>query len=253
MKKWPQLMARLYPSPWRRRYGAEFEALLEDRELKWRDVLDVFMGALKMQVSFWNARNITLVCGFAGLILATGGSFAIPNEYVSRAIMRVSFSGKTDPADQAGRISALISQALSRHSLSEIIQRRDLNLYMSDRERKPLEDVIEGMKDKGIKVDIRARSSESSTVTLSFAYDDPMVAQRTMSALITRMADAIFTAAKNSHDPTVAATLDLLDPASLPPAPSFPNRGLISFAGLAAGVVAGVGIAKMRSLRLARG
>jgi hypothetical protein len=244
MKKWLQLTARLYPSPWRRRYGAEFEALLEDRELKWRDVLDVFMGAVKMQVSLWNARNITLVCGFAGLILATGGSFAIPNEYVSRAIMQASFQEKTDPAEQADRISTLMGQVVSRHSLAEIIQRRDLNLYRRDRDRKPLEDVIEGMKDKGIKVDIHARSSESSTVTVSFAYDDPIVAQRTMSVLITRMVDANQVAARNARDPIKVSNLDLLDPPSLPPAPSFPNRGLISFAGLAAGVLAGAAVGK---------
>ncbi|HEY3839060.1 MAG TPA: hypothetical protein VGL72_20945 [Bryobacteraceae bacterium] len=245
MKKWLQLAARLYPSPWRRRYGAEFEALLDEGKLRWRDVPDVLLGAIKMQMAFWNPRNVTLACAFIGLVMATGASFAIPNEYVSRAVLRVRFPSTTTPAEQADRISALIGQMSSRSFLSQIIQRRDLNLYQKDREQKPLEDVIERMKDKGILVDIRAAGPRTSTLTVSFTYDDPIAAQRTMSVLITCLVDANQVAARNGHFRAVS-TLDLLDPATLPVAPVFPNRGLISFIGLALGVGTGLLLAILR-------
>lgn len=39
-------LVRLYPAPWRARYGEEFEALLESRRLTPLDALDVVRGAL---------------------------------------------------------------------------------------------------------------------------------------------------------------------------------------------------------------
>ena len=43
---------RLYPASWRRRYGIEFEALLEDTSLDWRDVLDVLLVLLGHKRTF---------------------------------------------------------------------------------------------------------------------------------------------------------------------------------------------------------
>ena len=43
MKQW---LVRLYPKAWRRRYGAEFEALLEQQALSLGAVVDILRGAL---------------------------------------------------------------------------------------------------------------------------------------------------------------------------------------------------------------
>jgi len=51
MKRAMKLLARLYPSSWRERYGAEFEALLEDTNPSAWDAIDVLWGALKMQLT----------------------------------------------------------------------------------------------------------------------------------------------------------------------------------------------------------
>ena len=41
---------RLYPAFWRARYEIEFDALLEDVDLGWRDLFDVLKGAGAMQI-----------------------------------------------------------------------------------------------------------------------------------------------------------------------------------------------------------
>lgn len=46
MKRLARWLARLYPRQWRARYGAEFDALLEDMNLTWRDVFGVALAAL---------------------------------------------------------------------------------------------------------------------------------------------------------------------------------------------------------------
>jgi hypothetical protein len=51
MKRTMRFLVWLYPSTWRKRYGAEFEALLEDATPSAQDAFDVFWGALKMQMT----------------------------------------------------------------------------------------------------------------------------------------------------------------------------------------------------------
>lgn len=43
-------LTRLYPRWWRERYGREFQTLLEDADLKWRDAIDVLLSAIEMKV-----------------------------------------------------------------------------------------------------------------------------------------------------------------------------------------------------------
>jgi hypothetical protein len=45
-----RLLLRLYPQAWRRRYGDEFESILEDRSLSPSDVVDVVQGAMDAHV-----------------------------------------------------------------------------------------------------------------------------------------------------------------------------------------------------------
>ena len=58
MKSIVRILARLYPASWRARYGAEFDALLEDVQPSTRQALDVFLGAMSMQMTTWNFGKI---------------------------------------------------------------------------------------------------------------------------------------------------------------------------------------------------
>src|SRR5216684_9097784 len=60
---------RLYPASWRRRYRVEFEALIEDASRDWRDVLDVLLGAMKMQLTTWTFGKMATAFGVAGAVL----------------------------------------------------------------------------------------------------------------------------------------------------------------------------------------
>jgi hypothetical protein len=53
MKRLIRLAAKLYPGLWRKRYGGEFEALLDDAGADTGKVFDVLRGAALMQVQRW--------------------------------------------------------------------------------------------------------------------------------------------------------------------------------------------------------
>lgn len=53
MKRLIHLAAKLYPGPWRARYGEEFEALLDDLGADTRMAFSVLRGAFLMQVQRW--------------------------------------------------------------------------------------------------------------------------------------------------------------------------------------------------------
>ena len=245
MRKLVRLAAQLYPRDWRLRYGAEFEALLDDSGSAWKDVFDVLGGAFKMQISMWSFRNVTLACGVIGLLMASGLAWWLPNVYVSRAMLRITptqipenLVPETYNRQIADRIRAIWKQVATRGSLAEIIQRPELNLYRNDRQHKPLEDVIDKMKTDDIRIEILAGSfrKPSSAFYITFNYPDPVVAQKTTSALVSKMVDANAMLAKSG---TAADNLDLLDPASLPQTPAAPNRWQIVGLGLVAGLATG--------------
>ena len=255
MSRWVRFAARLYPSVWRQKYGAEFDALLDDTRSGWRDVADVFYGAMTMHLLISSYRNVTLGCGLAGLILASGLALSLPNLYVSRALVHMDWAvinenNSEPPLHEGdawtGKIKQIADEAFSRRSLASIIQRPDLNLYKSDRNRKPLEDVIEQMKQKDIKIHVLNSNWHAMNFVVSFVYPDPVIARKTVDALVAKLADANQALARNAADPKASAILNLLDPASLPRKPTAPNRRQIVFVGLGVGMLAGILVSMYR-------
>jgi ribosomal protein L37AE/L43A len=55
MRQW---LVRLYPGDWRRRYGAEFIALLERQPITPRSLLDVVRGALDAHRGAWRQERV---------------------------------------------------------------------------------------------------------------------------------------------------------------------------------------------------
>lgn len=58
MKRLARELVRLYPRHWRARYGQEFDALLEDVNLTWRDVIGVALSALEMRMKSTHVPRI---------------------------------------------------------------------------------------------------------------------------------------------------------------------------------------------------
>ena len=89
------MAARLYPSRWRQRYGAEFDALLEDTRPTLKNTLDVAWGALEMHMNNLTFSKLAVLCGVTGAIVAAAMAVRMPDKYVSEAIIRVSGDGQS--------------------------------------------------------------------------------------------------------------------------------------------------------------
>jgi len=88
----------------------------------------------------------------------------------------------------------MTQQILSRGTLTNLIQ--TYNLYPSDRQRKPMEDIIEQMRTDikvgGVRSLTRQVGREVSTISafeVSFSYSDRILAQRVTADLVTRYID----------------------------------------------------------------
>ena len=51
MRRLVRWTTRLYPRRWRKRYGAELDALLDDVDLRWRDIASVVQAAVAMRLT----------------------------------------------------------------------------------------------------------------------------------------------------------------------------------------------------------
>jgi hypothetical protein len=80
-----RLAVRLYPAWWRRRYGRELDALLADLSPGWRDVIDLTLGALAMQLR--RPVSIPAGCAIAGALVGTIIAFRSPTVYASSATL----------------------------------------------------------------------------------------------------------------------------------------------------------------------
>jgi hypothetical protein len=249
--------AGLYPAPWRERYGAEFEALLEEVRPAGRDVWDILRGALIMQMTAWNFGKVTVGCGLAGLIVAGALAYTMPEYYVSMAVMRIApLTAEGTSPDAARmqiqqRLQQMQLEILSRHSLTGMMMRPSLDLYHRERAHFPLEDIVQDMRNK---IHIRpARPAANGSVpanlfTISYEYPNKFKAQAVVRELVAKFAEVNIT-----QQPEKAQNLEVLDPASLPDRPSGPNRPAMLLLGLGAGLLLGLIAALLLALRKRRG
>jgi uncharacterized protein involved in exopolysaccharide biosynthesis len=147
----------------------------------------------------------------AGVVVATVAAFALPNVYISQAEMQItpaqiseSIVKTTINQQLTERIMQMENAILSRTSLSNIIQDPRLDLYKSDRASKPLEDVIEAMRLRDIKIQIDSLPGDgvrrASAFSISFRYPDRLKAQQTVQALITKFQDENLTTQRTQQN-----------------------------------------------------
>lgn len=226
MRRWMRFIARLYPPGWRARYGDEFDALLEDVRPGCRELLNVLRGALAMQLTAWTFGKTVAAVGLAGAIVAGVISLRMPEQYHSAGVMKI--RGRVNAADMA----ALLRQGFSRHYLNTLINQQ--GLYKSPRFRKPMEDIIEGMRHDislaPIKVPTDSDGEAETAIMVRFSYPDAAIAQRTNRELMSRLQEM---------QGKIYGGVEVLDPASLPERASSPNRAMVTLAGLVAGLLLG--------------
>lgn len=97
---------RLYPVSWRRRYSHEFEAMLEQRPLYIRDLMDIVRGALDARFHDRGGRNLmrSLTIRLAGVSLLLAGTLwtlGTINRYgfLLSSEISPSFTGTLTPPD----------------------------------------------------------------------------------------------------------------------------------------------------------
>lgn len=224
-----RFFAKLYPPRWRRRYGAEFDTLLDDTSADAKTALNVFIGAISMQIRTWNVGKILAAAGLAGIIVAMGIALNVRKVYVSTSVVKITSSS---PQETSGHMHSLARDVLSRASLTQTIAA--LDLYPRERSKMPLEDVIDRMQ-RNIQV-LPISSAGSTTIpafAVQFNYADPLLAQKATNDLTSKFIEG------NLRQPSGSMTLEVLDPASRPENPVFPNKPVIAFAGLLGGLALG--------------
>ena len=170
---------------------------------------------------------------FAGLVIAVVVAFLWPDTFISTAVMRITpqqISERLVPSNistqMAERLTAMQQQIESRTSLQELIQRPSLNLYPKERQRKPMEDVIEQMR-KAIRITIldagavQGQQKFASAFEISFSYSDRYKAQAVVRELVSKFSEETSNQLRQQANTTTSflndqltaakAKIDLLD------------------------------------------
>lgn len=207
-----RLLIGFYPAAWRRRYGLELEALMEDAGWSWRDVPSVFAEAVRLQVT----RKDFAICvgGFmaVGLAIAVVLALRIPDTYASAMELH-------------GKSLFGYSEATSRSALLAIIRRYDL--YRDDMKRIPLEDVVDRMREKHLHVRLVA----PEVLTVTFSHPDPAIAR----AVVRDVSNWIVLGLRNS-------TVAILPNPRVTLESGWPDRIQVIAIGLGLGLIGGLSL-----------
>jgi hypothetical protein len=244
MKRILKLLARLYPPAWRNRYGAEFDAVLEDTTPRPQDAFNVLWGAIKMRLTNRNFVRIVGPCAIGGTLIAAAIYSSLPPRFVSQTIFTIN-----EPEPIAGAVVdpvllSLRQVTLDRQFLASVIQEE--NLYPSERARLPANNLIDKML-KSIYIRpvalASSRKGDAASFALQFEYSDPHAAQKVESELVSRFIRQNLVlriaAASNAHSQS-AETIRVEDEPSLPQKPAGLNRIQLSAIGLITGLLCGL-------------
>jgi hypothetical protein len=195
------------------------------------------------------ARLIAFSAAF-GAIAGGFVSFAIPERYVSTATMRAVWmlDGGIVPAEGEAeyneRLTLITGEILSSAGLSELIQRPSLDLYREQRQRRPLEDIIDDMRRRDLRI-----APLGVTFQISFEYADRDKAKAVVREVVDgyrwrfAVAERELAKAQDGADRKPyrdlilgSMVLEVLDSAS-PASPIFPNRPAAAAIGLLSGTL----------------
>jgi hypothetical protein len=243
MKSIVRFLARLYPASWRARYGAEFDALLEEVAPSPRQGLDVFLGAMSMQITTWNFGKIVAVSAAAGLVLASVGFLLKPAEYDSSTPMAIEAS-----PDVAQSVLDRLPGTLTRESLAAINKR--FTLYPRERDHESPDQLVARMQ-KAIVFQVdQPKPSDAPGVrhfSIHFKYPDPKTAMQVEGEIVSVLV-ANNLAMREASPGGPPSRLHVLEAPSLPHKPSGPGWAQLAAVGVLAGALLGVALATLTGL-----
>jgi polysaccharide chain length determinant protein (PEP-CTERM system associated) len=161
---------------------------------------------------------------FAGLVMAVVVAFMWPDTYISQAVMRITPQQVPEnlipsvvSTQMAERLNQMQQEILSRTSLQELIQRPSLDLYKRERQRLPLEDIIQDMRNRYIKINMMESPSGgsgehrlASAFQIQFSYTDRYKAQAVVRELVTKFTEQNVTVQRNQASLTTSFLNDEL-------------------------------------------
>jgi hypothetical protein len=192
----------------------------------------------------------------AGCVAAAALSYLIPSRYISTAEMRISppldpkrWYASRPPEPFADRFHRMRAQLLSDASLLELTQRRALMLYNPDVARALVRKMRDG--------DLHIEPVPPSAFRITFTYRNPRLAQAVVRELVTKTVEGYATEAryrattaggefKRMEEFRAGENVEVLDPASLPQTPIYPNRLVIAAVGLGVGLLLGIAMLVLR-------
>jgi hypothetical protein len=189
MRRLIACVAKLYPWRWRERYGAEFDALMEDVDADWRELANVLGGALKMQLkserAYW---KLAATMAAIGAIVGLGVSLRVPERYTSSSTLRYSPAPQSDERQIDDVIARLTQEILSRHDLTYVAKQK--GVFGAERPDMPQETVLAKMR-AAIHIEQEPKSGPGArTVRISFAYPDKAKARAVAQFLTTHFVDS---------------------------------------------------------------
>jgi hypothetical protein len=233
--RWAKWAARLYPFAWQRRYGAEFDALIEDGGGGWRETADVLKGAIVMHVRSSKTVRLIAACGLVGMGIASMAVWVMSHRYVSTAVLRcyaelfLPYAHGTPPR--------FVAEALSRKNLEEVMAQYDL--YGEERRAGRTDYAVDTMRRNIFIAPIgKGGRGGSQVFRLSYASEVPRRAQQVTKTLVAQLMDANLRA----KDGGALGVLEVIDPPNAPQR-AVPKLPALAGVGLFGGALLGLIVA----------
>ena len=247
MRSIVRILARLYPASWRARYGAEFDALLEEVTPSTRQALEVFLGAMNMQITTWNFGKIVTGRAVVGLGLASIGAFLRPAQYDSSTPMAIEAS-----PEAAQSVLDKLPDTLTREGLAGINRR--FTLYPNERDHESADQLVTRMQ-KAIAFQVdQPKPSDAPGVrhfSIHFKYSDPKIAMQVEGEIVSLLV-ANNLKMREASPGGPPSRLHVLEAPSLPLMPSRPGWPWITAGGVVAGALLGLALASLMGRRRKR-
>jgi hypothetical protein len=183
----------------------------------------------------------------AGTLLGVTASFVVNQRYVSTATLRV--PPQAVWCDLPDRTREILSEAWGRAPLTAVIQK--LDLYSDDLRVMPMEDVLQTMKDRDLRIEPVGAPPPGvgEAFRIRFEYPEPAKAQMVVRELVTKCIESYAGPTPETVGPGWLMSpphedIEVMEEASLPEDPVGPNRWVWALWGLGAGLVVGVATAQ---------
>jgi hypothetical protein len=169
--------------------------------------------------------------GIGGALAGWGISMFLPQRYVSDATLRITPSAGDAGAEQGKQwLVNNMEVIFSDESLSELFNRRPLDLYREERNNGDPHQLFARVRKKDLSYEL---VNNSTVLRLRFACGDPAKAQMMIQALITRVAEQeADTRRQGAYSP---GSIEVIDNASLPLTSISLNGKVTPIAGLLLG------------------